>query len=214
MTFSIVARDPATRALGVATATGGPVVGSLVPHARAGVGAIATQASTNGLYAYDGLDALARPGADAQTVLDQLVAGDPQRERRQCLIIDFAGSAAVWTGSACEPYADARIGSDVAVGGNLLADAGVLQAMLEAFAATSGALEDRLLAALTAGEHAGGDRRGTRSAALKVYTNDPFPATDLRADWSEQPIADLGAILAATREPGYADFFNRLPRRV
>lgn len=213
MTFSIVARDPDTGALGVATATGGPVVGSLVPHARAGVGAIATQASTNGLYAYDGLDALARPGADAQGVLDALVAGDEGRERRQCLIIDNAGRTAVWTGAECGQHADARTGANVAVGGNLLAGGAVIEAMLEAFAGTSGALEDRLLAALVSGEGAGGDRRGTRSAALKVYLRAPFPAVDLRADWSPTAVADLAEVLAATRDPSYAEFFANVPTR-
>lgn len=213
MTFSIVARDPTTSALGVATATGGPVVGSLVPHARACVGAIATQASTNGLYAYDGLDALAQPGADAQGVLDGLLAGDEGRERRQCLIIDNMGRTAVWTGTECGPHASARTGENVAVGGNLLAGETVLEAMLEAFAKAPGTLEDRLLAAMIAGERAGGDKRGTRSAALKVYIRDPFPAVDLRSDWSQTPVADLGEILAATRDSGYADFLANVPRR-
>jgi uncharacterized Ntn-hydrolase superfamily protein len=213
MTFSIVARDPHTGALGVATATGGPVVGSLVPHARAGVGAIATQASTNGLYAYDGLDALARPGADAQGVLDALLAADEGRDRRQCLIVDAVGRAAVWTGPGCSGHAGARIGQGVAVGGNLLSGQAVLDAMLAAYAQCTGALEDRLLAALVSGESAGCDRRGTRSAALKVYTANPFPAVDLRADWSPAPVADLGVILAATRDPSYADFFATVPTR-
>jgi uncharacterized Ntn-hydrolase superfamily protein len=213
MTFSIVARDPRTGALGVATATGGPVVGSLVPHARAGVGAIATQASTNGLYAYDGLDALAEPGATAQTVLDGLLAGDEGREARQCLIIDAHGRIAVWTGSACSAHASAKSGDNVAVGGNLLSGEAVLDAMLSAFTESAGPLEDRLLAALTAGERTGGDRRGTRSAALKVYTRDPFPTVDLRADWSQTPVADLGVILEATRDSSYADFFASIPTR-
>lgn len=210
MTFSIVARDPFTGALGVATATGGPVVGSLVPHARAGVGAVATQSSTNPFYGFRGLDRMAR-GEDPEAVLAGLVAADPDRARRQCAMIDAAGRTACWTGEACNPYAATLTAPDVAVAGNMIAGPGVLEAMIAAFAPQA-PLEERLLAALEAGEAAGGDRRGTRSAALKIYTSEPYPFIDLRADWSDAPIAHLGAILGAVRDADYADFFRRVPR--
>ena len=213
MTFSIVARDPQTGAVGVATATGGPVVGSLVPHARAGVGAIATQSLTNPHFGYRGLELLADAEASAEDVLARLLAGDPGRDERQCLVLDRHGGAATWTGPRCAEVAASLKGAGVAVGGNYLASTDVLEAMLGSFNAASGPLADRMLEALRAGHRAGGDRRGTRSAALKVFDRHPYPMVDLRADWSADPVADLADILAATREPEYADFFAALPDR-
>jgi uncharacterized Ntn-hydrolase superfamily protein len=213
MTFSIVARDPLSGAVGVACATGGPVVGALVPHARAGVGAIATQGNTNPLYGFDGLDLLARGGESAPTVLDRLLATDAGRGRRQCIIIDREGSTAAWTGPDCGVHAGTLTGTEVAVAGNMLTGTDVLEAMLTAFGETSGELGDRLLAAMLAGEAAGGDHRGVRSAALKVCTSEPYPTLDLRADWSTTPLADLAAVLEAVRAPGYAEFFNSIPTR-
>lgn len=209
MTFSIVARDPATGDFGVATATGGPAVGSLVPHARSGTGAIATQASTNPHWGRQGLDLLET--SDAQTTLDRLVSADPGRDVRQLLVIDRAGRTAVWTGRDCALHAEAVARTDVAVGGNILANLDVLPAMLEGFAAP-GKLEDRLLAALAAGHQAGGDARGASSAALKVYTGEPFPMVDLRVDHAADPIAALTALLAVSREPAHQQFMSRLPK--
>lgn len=211
MTFSIVARDPETGSVGVATATAGPVVGSLVPHGSAGAGAIATQSLTNPYFGFDGLALLARQELSAQEVLDRLIAGDEGRNDRQCLIIDRRGATAAWTGSRCAEIAADIAREGVAVAGNYLADVGVLDVMIASFAAARGRLEDRLLSALTAGDAAGGDRRGTGSAALKVYGARPYPAVDLRADWSAAPVADLARILAATRETDYAEFFDALP---
>jgi uncharacterized Ntn-hydrolase superfamily protein len=213
MTFSIVARDPETGAFGVATATGGPVVGSLVPHAAAGVGAIATQCYTNAFYAFDGLALLADPELAASAVLPRLLARDAGRDRRQCIMVDREGRTATWTGLACRPHADALAEPGVAVAGNMLSTDAVLGAMLDAFRQAPGELGDRLLAALLAGEGAGGDERGIRSAALKVYTTEPYPALDLRADWSTRPLEELTAILEAVRAPDYAEFFAGIPRR-
>lgn len=213
MTFSIVARDPKTGAVGVATATGGPVVGSLVPHARAGVGAIATQSRTNPYFGFDGLDLLDAPGITAQDVLARLLADDPDRDERQCIVLDRHGTAAGWTGPRCAEAAADIVRENVALAGNYLADAEVLGAMLSAFTAAEGKLEDRLMRAMTAGAASGGDRRGTRSAALKVYDRQPYPAVDIRADWSPTPVEELARVLAATREPDYAEFFEALPRR-
>jgi len=212
MTFSIVARDDDTGAFGVATATGGPVVGSLVPHARAGVGAIATQSLTNPLYGITGLDLLAE-GLSPQDVLDRLTAGDDGRENRQCLIIGLTGPAVAWTGSKAEDAKGAIVADGVGVAGNMLAGTSVFEAMLNAYhEALSTPLEDRLLSALRAGNKAGGDYRGIRSAALKLYTSEPYPAVDLRADWSLDPVAHLGEILSATRSESYAGFFRQLPK--
>ena len=212
MTFSIVAKDIATGAFGVATATGGPAVGSLVPHARAGTGAVATQGyTTNPLYGFNGLDLLAT-GQSAQSIVEIMTKADEGRERRQCVVIDRDGRAAAWTGAEISEYGGAILRDNVGVAGNLLAGVQVLEAMIEAFESDrNGALEDRLLAALAAGEKTGGDRRGTTSAALKVYTTELYPAVDLRADWSKNPVESLAEILGATRGGEYADFFRRLP---
>ncbi|GHA34591.1 pilus assembly protein [Devosia pacifica] len=207
-----MARDPATGAFGVATATGGPVVGSLVPHARAGVGAIATQGYTNGLYGFDGLDLLSG-GQPAETVLSILTDADAGRQRRQCLVMDRDGSTAAWSGDGLTPYAGSLSSRDVAVAGNLLVGPQVLQAMLDAYQAMDAPIEDKLLAALVAADAKGGDSRGTRSAALKVYTSEPYPAIDIRVDWSDTPIADLEPILDRVRAPDYASFFKRVPTR-
>jgi uncharacterized Ntn-hydrolase superfamily protein len=213
MTFSIVARDPETGAFGVACATGGPVVGSLVPHAAAGIGAIATQGNTNAFYAFEGLALLADPEIAAPAVLSQLVAGDTGRDRRQCIMVDREGRTAAWTGPACGRHAGALTEPGVAVAGNMLSTDAVPAAMLEAYRQAQGDLGDRLLAALLAGEAAGGDERGIRAAALKVYTTEPYPALDLRADWSKRPLDELAAILEAVRAPDYAGFFNAIPTR-
>ncbi|WIJ23964.1 DUF1028 domain-containing protein [Devosia sp. RR2S18] len=212
MTFSIVARDPGTGALGVATATGGPVVGSLVPHARAGVGAIATQAMTNPFYGLEGLDLLAS-GSDPEAALDRLVEDDAARDQRQCIIVDGKGHTAAWTGPACISYAGALMAPGIVAAGNMLVGPEVITALLLGFELTEGALEDRLIGALRRANAAGGDVRGIRSAALKVYIGQSYPAVDLRSDWSLNPLEDLAVILAETRAPGYADFFRDVPSR-
>lgn len=213
MTYSIVARDPATGQFGVACATGGPVVGSLVPHVRSGVGAIATQSSTNPFLGMDGLKMLQAGGA-TDAVLDDLIGMDAGREKRQCIMIGVAGRPATWTGNLAEAAADHIAGADFAVAGNMLATRDVLVKMASAFEAGTGqSLADRLLLALAAAEDAGGDKRGTKSAALKVCAGFEYPSTDIRADWSDTAISDLRDILAATRRPDYAEFFDQLPRR-
>ncbi|MBU1306596.1 MAG: DUF1028 domain-containing protein, partial [Alphaproteobacteria bacterium] len=192
MTFSIVARDPHTGALGVATATAGPAVGALVPHGAAGLGAIATQAMTN---PYLGIDCLTNlhtlPAPDAMA---KALAADRSPEQRQFIVVDNAGRVAGWTGHACEPFAGHLLGDSVAVAGNMIASAGVLDAMLAGFA-PDGPLATRLLGALKAGAQAGGDVRGTGSAALKVFERETIAAVDLRVDWSETPLIALEALL-------------------
>lgn len=210
MTFSIVARDPATGALGVATATAGPAVGALVPHGASGIGAIATQAMTNAYLAIDGLEHLKSMGAE--DALGRVLAEDPDRDLRQILFVDRQGDVAMWTGAACQQWAGHRSAPGVAVGGNILAGAQVLDAMLVAYAG-EGSLPRRLLAALAAGLEAGGDARGVGSAAIKVYGNEAFADVDLRIDWSEQPIPDLAMLAERTLAGDYADFFAQVARR-
>ena len=195
-TFSIVAIDPATGELGVAVASKFLAVGAVVPWARAGVGAVATQSYANVSYGPTGLELMAA-GYSASETLARLLADDPERELRQVGIVDARGGTATFTGSACHAWAGGRTGPGYAVQGNILTGPEVVDAMAHAFETTEGPLAARLLAALAAGEAAGGDRRGKQSAALLVvkerggyggYT-DRF--IDLRVDDHPEPVAEL-----------------------
>ena len=212
MTFSIVARDPETGELGIATATAGPAVGALVPHGRPGVGAIATQAQTNPYLAYDGLDLLAQ--GDAHAALAGALSRDPSADLRQVIIVDAAGQSAGWTGQQCQGIAGHRTAANYAVAGNLLASADVLDAMMTAFEQAGGRpLSDRLLASLVAGAALGGDSRGIGSAAIKVFHRETYAALDLRVDWSEAAIRALEQLHATVLEGEYAAFFRQVPKR-
>ena len=161
-------------------------VGSTVPHIRAGVGAVATQAHTNPYLGICGLERLEQNRASEQ-VLDSLLRDDPQRDRRQFHLIDAQGRTAGWTGPDCGGWAGHRCGVDVAVAGNLLVGEEVLVAMEEAFLTSDPGwkLGRRLVHALSAGEAVGGDRRGSHatSAALQVSGEAAFPLLDLRVDF-------------------------------
>ena len=174
MTFSIVARGPSAAgdtAWGVAVASKFLAVGAAVPAARAGVGALATQAYANLAYRSDGLASLAR-GRSAQETLDALIDADDGREHRQAGIVDASGHAATWTGVRCHSWAGGVSDTDVAIQGNILTGPDVVAAMHDAWRASAGddSLSRRLLRALEAGDAAGGDRRGRQSAALLVVT--------------------------------------------
>ncbi|GAB2941969.1 DUF1028 domain-containing protein [Hafnia psychrotolerans] len=212
MTFSIVARDPLSGALGVATATAGPAVGALVVHGRAQTGAIATQAMTNPLYGEQGLTLL-QQGASAAYTLRNLLAQDADAARRQLLIVDNQGNTAQWSGDACGAWAGSLAGQQCVVGGNLLTGEKTLFAMLESYRQRRDLpLADRLLAAMKAGAQAGGDRRGLKSAALKIWCDRQYASVDLRADWSDAPLEALAEILQQTRSPSHAAFFATLPK--
>jgi uncharacterized Ntn-hydrolase superfamily protein len=211
MTYSIVARDPDTGALGVATATGGPCVGALVPHVMSGVGAIATQGDTNPFYGLDGLQLL--PQTPAAEMVQMLTAADPGRGRRQLIAIGATGAPGLFSGDALELASGLRAGENYAIAGNMLAGQDVLDAMAHAFETCSGDLADRLLAAMLAGEATGGDKRGTRSAALLVYSDQAYPDFDCRADYSTQALADLKALVGLGRAGDYAAFLSQRPRR-
>jgi uncharacterized Ntn-hydrolase superfamily protein len=167
MTFSIVAADPDAGDWGVAVASKFVSVGAVVPWARAGVGAVATQSWANTSFGPEGL-ALMSDGASAEEALGTLVDGDEGRADRQVGVVDAAGRAATFTGSACMEWAGGATGRGFAAQGNILVGEQVVVAMSGAFAETDGDLCDRLLAALLAGDAAGGDRRGRQSAALLV----------------------------------------------
>ncbi len=193
-TFSIVARDHASGMFGVAASTRLPAVGVLVPYARAGVGAIATQARTNPLLGYDGLDLLQR-GYDAEETLKILLGSDPEPDKRQVGIVDSQGRSAAHTGAEADPWRGHVTGDGYAVTGNLVAGEEVILAMAVAFEASEGAtLPERLVRALEAGQAAGGDKRGKQSAAITTMKDQPYPYVDLRVDEHPDPIAELRRI--------------------
>ncbi len=208
-TFSIVARDPATGELGVAVESKYFSVGSVVPWARAGVGAVATQALAKTTYGSEGLR-LMQAGKSPREALDILAAADERREQRQVGMIDAHGRTAAFTGAECFPWCGHREGEDFCVQGNLLAGEQVLAAMAEAFERArkidGTALADWLMAALEAGQAAGGDRRGEQSAALLVVREhgglggDSDRYIDLRVEDHAHPIAELVRLLALHKE--------------
>lgn len=201
-TFSIAAFDPAARRWGVAVASKFLGVGSIVPWAEAGAGAVATQSYANPRYGPEGL-ALLRAGGAAAEVVAQLVAADPDREQRQVGVVDATGGAASFTGARCHGWAGHRTGSGFAAQGNLLAGARVVDALAAAFTAGGAGgrpLAERLLACLAAAEAAGGDRRGRQSAALLVVEAEGGYAglwdrlVDLRVDDHRDPLAELARL--------------------
>jgi uncharacterized Ntn-hydrolase superfamily protein len=199
-TYSIVAWDPDNGDLGVAVQSKFLAVGAVVPWAKAGVGAIATQAWANTSFGPDGL-ALMANGTPAQETLDRLVASDPGSAHRQVGVVDGQGQAATFTGSQCMQWAGGRTGSGYACQGNILVGEVTIVAMAETFEQGTGGLWDRMVAALAAGQVAGGDSRGQQSAALLVVRegggyagrNDRF--IDLRVDDHPAPIDELQRLL-------------------
>lgn len=201
MTFSIVATDPERRDWGIAVASKFPCVGAVVPWARAGAGAVATQSWANTSFGPDGL-ALMGDGVTATAALDRLVASDDGRDDRQVGFVDASGGAATFTGSSCTEWAGGVTGDGFAAQGNILAGEAVVAELARVFTGTEGDLCDRLLAALVAGDAAGGDKRGRQSAALLVVRegggyegrNDRY--IDLRVDDHADPIAELQRLFA------------------
>ncbi len=204
MTYSIVARDPVTGDLGVAVQSKFLAVGAVVPWARAGVGAVATQAFANVAYGPDGL-ALLGDGSSAEEALRRLVSADDQREHRQVGIVDARGGAATHTGPQCFAWAGGRTGEGFAAQGNILAGAGVVDGLADTFLAGGRPFPELLVACLAAADSAGGDRRGRESAALLVVRagggyggwNDRY--IDLRVDHHDDPIGELARLVDLQR---------------
>ncbi len=200
-TFSIVAFEPETKALGVAVQSKFLAVGAIVPWARAGAGAVATQAMANFNYGPRGLDLMSR-GRSAQETVEALISSDDEREHRQLGVVDAGGRAATFTGSECFEWAGGVAGEHYAAQGNILVGRETVEAMAETFEGTSGDLAGRLLAALDAGQQAGGDSRGRQSAALLVvkegggYGGNNDRLLDLRVDDHPEPIRELIRIRA------------------
>ncbi|MCL7973736.1 MAG: DUF1028 domain-containing protein [marine benthic group bacterium] len=203
-TYSIVARDPATGELGVAVQSHWFSVGSSVPWAESGVGAVATQSFIDPSYGSLGLE-LMRTGRGAQEALAGLVAADPTPEVRQVGFVDANGATAAWTGDLAIPHACDRQGDGFTVQANLMHRTGVCDAMFEAYSAGTGDLAARLMAALVAAEDRGGDIRGRQSAALLVVaaTTSGRPwedrLFDLRVEDSDQPLVELERLLGVAR---------------
>jgi uncharacterized Ntn-hydrolase superfamily protein len=191
MTLSIAARCERTGELGVAAVTALPGVGKLLSWAHAGVGAIATQGWVNPYLGIDGL-AMLNTGHTAAGALQAVTQLDGDRELRQVGIVDASGRAAAWTGGQCETYAGDVQGEGWTVQGNLLDAIGGLEACGEAFVADpDDDLVHRLIAALKAGEEAGGDRRGARSATVLVVATEHYPLWDIRVDDHDEPLEEL-----------------------
>ncbi len=199
-TFSIVAFDPANGDLGIAVESKFLAVGAVVPFAEAGVGAMATQSWANTSYGPRGLRML-KQGLTPTQVGTKLVTADKYAPQRQFGIVDAKGHAFTYTGKGCFDWAGGRTGKNFAAQGNILAGAAVVDALAQTFESTRGDLADRLVAALAAGQAAGGDKRGQESAALLVVRdkggyggfNDRY--IDLRVDDHPQPIDELKRLL-------------------
>lgn len=199
-TFSIVAFDRELGEFGIAVQSRAFRAGAVVPHAKANVGAIATQALANLSYGPKGL-ALLEQGLNAHEVLQRLLAEDEFREHRQVAIIDAQGHIAQHTGRECLAWAGHKSGKTWAAQGNILVSEKVIDAMGEAFEQADGLLAERLMAALEAGQRAGGDRRGQQAAGLLVvrptaYFDGPFDRlVDIRVDDHPEPIRELKRLL-------------------
>ncbi len=204
-TFSIIARDAKTGEIGVAVQSKFVAVGSVVPYAEAGVGAVATQAWGNVKYGSHGLKLLSQ-GKKAADVIELLINSDPQQGHRQVAVIGLKGNASSHTGERCLSWAGSKLGEDFSVQGNLLTGPEVVEAMAASFKKSNGVLSERLIDALKAGQSAGGDKRGMQSAALLVVRkkwgygglNDRF--RDLRVDDHRNPIEELERIYTIHRK--------------
>lgn len=200
-TFSIIAFDPNTKEWGVAVASKYLAVGSVVPFARAGVGAIATQSSVNVTYGLKGLE-LMEKGKSAEEALEALLAEDGGKDFRQVAFIDAKGTVFPFTGAKCSAWAGHKTGKYYSCQGNLLAGEKVIDAMAETFEKAKGPLAWRLMASMEAGDRAGGDKRGKQAAAILVVRAGAGPNgfgdrfIDLRVDDHKEPVDELARILS------------------
>ena len=212
MTWSIIARDPESGAFGVAVTTKFFAVGALCPHAQSGVGALATQALVNPTFGPRGLRLLTE-GRSAEAVLRELLAGDDGRDVRQLHILDAQGGIAAHTGRNCVDWCGHTVEDGVSVAGNMLAGPQVVAATVAAYKAGAGrAFADRLIAALEAGQEAGGDKRGKQAAALKIYAGEEYPWLDLRVDDHAEPLVELRRLYEEAFRL-YLPFLHFLPKR-
>ena len=211
MTWSIIALDT-SGAFGVAIASRFFAVGALCPHARSGIGAVATQALVNPLYAAPALDGLAQGLAPAQ-IVERLTAEDEGRDHRQLHLIAADGRSAAHTGRACIDWCGHTAGEGFSVAGNMLAGPQVVEATAAAYRAHAALpFAERLIEAMAAGDAAGGDKRGKQAAALLIHTTEDYAALDIRVDDHEEPIQELRRLYAKSLER-YQPFTACLPSR-
>ena len=212
MTWSIIARDSLTGRVGIAVATRFFAVGSRVPHIRTGAGAIASQAMINPFYGPQGL-AMLQDGAGADDVVRRLTAADDGRDHRQLHVMDRDGRFAAYTGAACVDWCGHRIHDGFSVAGNMLAGPQVIDATARSYREGSKIpFARRLIAAMRAGEAAGGDKRGKQSAALLVHGDEEYSLLDLRVDDHADPLAELERLEAVARER-WVHFRRSMPSR-
>ncbi|OGB09969.1 MAG: pilus assembly protein [Burkholderiales bacterium RIFCSPHIGHO2_12_FULL_61_11] len=211
MTWSIVARDR-SGAFGVALASRFFAVGALCPHARSGVGALATQGLVNPLYGTPGLAEMAS-GSDPSRIIAMLTAADDGREHRQLHMIDATGRGAAHTGAACIDWCGHSLRNGFSVAGNMLAGPQVIEETAAAYEAGNHLpFAERLIAAMAAGEAAGGDKRGKQAAALLIHTVEDYSWLDLRVDDHAEPLQELRRLYDKSLER-YQPFLACLPSR-
>jgi uncharacterized Ntn-hydrolase superfamily protein len=212
MTWSIIARDQNTGQFGIAVATRFFAVGAIVPHVKSHVGAIATQALINRFYGTEGLRLLEQ-GASAGDVVSALTAADAGRDHRQLHVVDALGRIAAHSGQACIAWCGHLIGDNISIAGNMLAGPRVIEDTAAAYESNAKlSFPRRLIAALRAGDAAGGDKRGRQSAALVICSDEQWPDLDLRVDDHVDPLAELERLEMVSRER-FVHFMRILPSR-
>src|SRR5450631_1876405 len=212
MTWSIIARDELTGQFGIAVATRFFAVDARVTNIATGIGGIATQALINPYYSIDGLKLL-REGRKPRDIVETLIAADAGRESRQLHIMDAGGLVASHTGRDCVDWCGHVEGKGFSIAGNMLAGAGVLDDTAQAYILNEKLpFAQRLIAAMRAGEAAGGDKRGKQSAAVLIYDEDEWSALDLRVDDHTDPLAELERLEQVSRER-WVHFRKYLPTR-
>jgi uncharacterized Ntn-hydrolase superfamily protein len=212
MTWSIIAKDNATGQIAIAVATKFFAVGSRVPHIAPTIGGIATQALINPYYGIDGVKLL-REGRSPQDIIDTLIAADAGHDSRQLHIMDAKGQIAAYTGKDCVDWCGHLKGDGFSMAGNMLAGGRVLDDTAKAYVASARLpFAQRLIAAMRAGELAGGDKRGKQSAALLIYGQEEWSDLDLRVDDHADPLTELERLEAVSRER-WVHFRKFLPSR-
>jgi uncharacterized Ntn-hydrolase superfamily protein len=212
MTWSIIARDQNTGQFGIAVATRFFAVGAIVPHVKSHVGAIATQALVNRFYGTEGLRLLEH-GASARDVVSALTAADAGRDHRQLHVVDALGRIAAHDGQACIAWCGHLTRDNISIAGNMLTGPRVIEDTAAAYESNAKlSFPRRLIAALRAGDAAGGDKRGRQSAALLICSDEQWPDLDLRVDDRVDPLAELERLERVSRER-FVHFMRILPSR-
>lgn len=212
MTWSIIARDERSGRVGIIVATRFFAVGALVPHIETGAGAVATQAFINPHFGPRGLHLLGA-GHSAEETVDQLVQEDEGRHNRQLHVMDHAGRFAAYTGAACIDWCGHEVRDTFSVAGNMLAGPAVLAETIRVYEAEAALpFARRLIAAMLAGEAAGGDKRGRQSAALLIHDGEDYPLYDLRVDDHADPLGELARLEEVARQR-WVHFRRQMPSR-